>query len=222
MLRIVTFLWREPTQWHGHRYGPEEVNKLFRMIERNTTVPYEPVCICDDPDGIDKHIRIVPLWDDLRDWGRCWTRLNLYSSDIGALVGSRFLMLDLDTVILSNMDHLLRRPESFIGWPCIPPPGGRPAAIYNGSMVLMDAGARSRVWETLPPSPPETPYQGSDQAWISHVLGEGEVTFGPEDGVYSRWDYDGQDNACIVHLTGSADPRISPWKDTDWVRKHYR
>ena len=222
MLRIVTFLWRAPTQWHGHTYSEKEVNTLFRMIRRNTTIPWEPVCITDDPSGIDQHTRIVPLWDDLRDWGRCWTRLKLYSSEMRTIIGSRFMMLDLDTVIVSNMDHLLTRMEPFIGFACPVPPGGRPAAIYNGGMVTMDAGSRSRIWETLPPSPPETSFNGSDQAWVSHVLGKGEATYGPADGVYSRWDYNEQPDACMVHLTGSADPRIEPWSKTDWIQRHYR
>ena len=192
------------------------------MLERNISVPWEAVCICDDPTGIGPKIRKVPLWDDLRDWGRCWTRLKMYSGEMRDLIGPRFMMLDLDTVILSNMDHLLRRTESFIGWRCIAPPGGKPAAVYNGGMVLMDAGARRSIWEALPPSIPETCYQGSDQSWVSHVLPADEAVFTTEDGVYSRWEYNGQDNACMVHLTGSADPRLEPWKDMDWVKRHYR
>lgn len=220
LLQIVTFLWRNPTQWHGRQYSETEVNTLFRMIRRNTRVPFEAVCICDDPSGIEKYIRTEPLWDDIKEWGRCWLRLKLYAPGMRNLIGPRFMMLDLDTVITGNLDHLLSRGESFIGYACPSPPGGKRAAIYNGGMLLMDAGSRASVWTSLPDTIPETSFGGSDQAWASHVLGEGEATFGPEDGVYSRWDFNEQEDACMVHLTGSADPR--EWADRSWIQKHYR
>src|SRR5690606_23185563 len=60
---------------------------------------------------------------------------------------------------------------------------------YNGGLVQMRAGARVQVYEAFRKAPvalakaARAEYVGSDQAVISKVLGRGEKTFGPDDGV---------------------------------------
>ena len=38
---------------HGKKYGPEYVNTLANMVQRNCTLDYEFVCYTEDPTGID-------------------------------------------------------------------------------------------------------------------------------------------------------------------------
>src|SRR4029079_12831383 len=75
--------------------------------------------------------------------------------------------------------------EDFIAW-------GEtdPRSYYNGSMMLMTAGARPQVWTqfnaaTSPRMAFKAGRFGSDQGWISYCLGKVEPIWTTKDGVYS-------------------------------------
>ena len=36
----------------GDKYGPEYVNRLYNMVERNTTLPFKFICFTDNADGL--------------------------------------------------------------------------------------------------------------------------------------------------------------------------
>jgi hypothetical protein len=42
----------------GTKYGPEYVNKLYNMVQRNTTLDYEFICLTENKTGLDPHINI--------------------------------------------------------------------------------------------------------------------------------------------------------------------
>lgn len=85
----------------GTKYGPEYVNRLAAMVARQTTLPYEFVCLTDDETGLDV------AWADIRTgltgW---WEKLVLFQPH-PFLFERRVIFLDLDTVIVGNMDFLL-------------------------------------------------------------------------------------------------------------------
>ena len=66
-------------------------------------------------------------------------------------------------------------------------PGSAPGTPYNGSMWLHRCGTRRVVWDTFDPvlSPAEVArrFVGTDQAWLAHVLGDGEMKWTAADGV---------------------------------------
>jgi hypothetical protein len=111
----------------------------------------------------------------------------------------------------------------------------QPGSHYNGSMMLLTAGARSKVWSNF--DPVSSPRQslaarcwGSDQGWISYTLGKGEAKWTKADGVYSfRNDIQRTDvarhlppNARIVIFHGSHDPWGPMAQRYQWVQQHYR
>jgi hypothetical protein len=101
------------------------------------------------------------------------------------IFGKRFVCMDLDCVITGNLDPLFDVPDDFKIFHGTG--GGRP---YNGSMILMTAGARSQVYEQFNQEAAVeagNKFLGSDQAWISQVLGPDEATWGPADGVSLAW-----------------------------------
>lgn len=231
MISVVCFKWSTP----GYRatFTSEHVNTLRRMVARHYPDPHRFICITDDPVGLDIGIESVPLWDDFADvpnptgGGRpsCYRRLKLWHPCIGQLIGSRFVMLDIDTVICGDLRPLWNRTEDVVMWEC--PTREWP---YNGAMFIATAGARPQVWEDFDPerSPKETTaagYRGSDQAWISHKLGWGEAAWTQKDGVYyfGRGGIGRKDplpaDARIVFTTGGN----APWTlKQDWVRKHFQ
>ncbi len=181
MLTIVTWLWAGKDG--QQRYNAEHVNVLQRMVAANLNMPHEFVCITDTPQGI--NCRVMPIEDIgakalMPGWPDCYNRL-LAFADNGYDLGSRFASIDLDCVITGDITEIFTRNEEFIileGKAC----------HYNGSLWMMDKGARRGVWENFDPvtSPilamhgknaNGTRFFGSDQAWISYWLGEGEATW---------------------------------------------
>jgi len=184
-LQIVLWKWRHPHRRDViFRFTADWVNEMARMISANLRMPHDIVCITDDPSGLDSHIRTIPLWDDLRDLGGCMPRLRAFAPDMAQIIGPRFVWMDLDCLAVGDLTPLFDRPEEAVfyrtyelEWP-----------TYNGSMVMMTAGARAQVWSDFDPltSPDKVKKNAgtnSDQAWISYALGPDEAVWTRDDGV---------------------------------------
>lgn len=235
MLTVACFKWT-PRPGYRSTFGPETVNTLARMVGRHYHGPHRVVCITDNPSGIDARIDIVPLWDDFADLPNpsgptkgpsCYRRLKLFAPEMADVLGPRFVALDLDCVITADVTPLWDRAEDFVIWGDTTP--GTP---YNGSMFLMTAGARAKVWTDFDPvrSPQLTSaigYYGSDQAWISHCLGPNERRWTRADGVYSyrndvRRANELPRNARFVSFHGQIDPWSAEARCLPWIREHYK
>lgn len=234
-LTVVCWRWR-PMPGYRSEYPPATVNTLRRMVARHYDAPHRFVCVTDDPAGIDPEVEILPLWNDFADvpspHGKknpsCYRRLRAFAPDIAATFGPRFVSIDLDCVILGDLRPLWDRQEDFVAWG-----DTNPKTAYNGSMMLMTAGARRQVWERFDPqvSPDQARAAGcfgSDQGWISFVLGHGEARWSREDGVYSfRNDIKANRfrlpaDARIVFFHGQHDPWDAFVQDNcEWVRRHW-
>jgi len=235
-LSFVTWKWAAPKGYRS-TFGPETVNTLCRMVARHYPAPHRFLCVTDDPAGLDPAVEVIPAWNDFADLpspsgGRnpsCYRRLRMFSRDIGAVFGPRFVSLDLDVVIAGDLRPLVDRPEAFVIWG-----DTNPNTYYNGSFILMSAGARPQVWETFDPieSPKASKaagHHGSDQGWISHCLGPKETKWTKADGVYSyRNDLvphgarDLPANAKLIVFHGAVDPWSAGGQRLEWVRRHYQ
>jgi hypothetical protein len=184
-LQIVIWKWRDPRKSHLlFNYTSEAVNKLAKAISKNLSLPHDIVCITDDPMELSSHIRVIPLWAEARQLRGCWTRLKAFASEMRDLIGPRFAWVDLDSIIVGRLDPLFDRTEDAIFYRSDSISG----TPYNGSMVLMTAGARAHVWESFdmdrsPELARESGYFGTDQAWIAYTLGPNETVWSREDGV---------------------------------------
>lgn len=235
MLSVVCWKW-VPRANYRSKFNAEHVNTLAAMVERHFHAPYEVVCVTDNWKGIDSSVRIVPLWDT---WSRipnphgglnpsCYRRLKAFDSAMAHTLGQRFVSVDLDVVITGDVTPLWTRKEDFVIW------GDQVKGTpYNGSMWLMTAGARHRVYAEFDPesSPQETfraKLLGSDQAWISHILGPGEAKWTKDDGVLAyRTDIKRTHgvlpkNTRMVFFQGNIDPWHPVAQKLPWVREHYR
>lgn len=234
MLRVVTWFWR-PAHSYRSKFTSTHVNTLRSMVARHYAQPHEFVCVTDASHGLDPSIRVVPAWNDFaavqnpngRHNPSCYRRLRAFAPDIETALGSRFVSLDLDTVIVGDVTPLWDRPEDFVIWG-----ETNPRSYYNGSMWLLKAATRTKVWtEFNPKTSPMTAKNagkfGSDQGWISYCLGKGEATWTTADGVYSYNVHlrsrpnDLPANARIVMFHGSTDPWSPVAQQIPWVRKHY-
>lgn len=235
MISVVCWKWK-PSAGYRSKFGAESVNVLRRMVSRNYQQPHRFICVTDDPKGIDPDVEIVPLWDEFaniqnpngRQNPSCYRRLRAFSPEIASVFGDRFVWIDLDTVVVGNLAPLFDRTEDFICWG-----ETHPTSFYNGSMVMMSAGARRQVYEDFDPkTSPKLAYRagkfGSDQGWISYRLGKGEATWGRQDGVYSFRVHIAPNgnrlpaNARVVMWHGKVDPWTYSAQQIDWVKEHYQ
>lgn len=233
--RITVCCWKwRPEVGYRSTFDASTVNVLRAMVARHYPHKHDFVCITDDAKGIDGDIRIVPIWTDFSrlrgpNGVNCYRRLRAFSKEAADFIGPRFVSLDLDCVITADLTPLWHRPDDFIIWGDTA--RGTP---YNGSMFLLRAGTRTKVWETFDPrvSPARAKqlgYIGSDQAWIGACLGIGERKWTRVDGVYSfRNEIMGRTqqlprNARIVMFHGRHDPWHNHVRASyPWVREHYR
>lgn len=229
VLKVVCFKWQRNTTGYMLPavcdYDAKHVLTLKAMVERHLSIPHEFICVTDDPTGLDG-IKTIPLWDKCRHLGGCYNRLYAFSEDMRSVIGDRFVMIDLDCVIVNDITSLFDVDDDFkINGYFFSDMDQH----YNGGLVLMNAGARKQVWDDFHPihSPNQignTNYViGSDQAWIRIRLGKGENRFTEEEGVYNFIRLKNRElpeNARIVFFAGKRDP--STCLDTDWVREHWR
>ena len=233
-LSVITWKWT-PRPGYRSTYGPETVNVLRRMVARNYPRPHRFICVTDDPKGIDPDVEIV---EDRKDFANlpsphggqnpaCYRRLRMFAPDAGQTFGPRFVSLDLDCVIVRDMTPVWDRTDDFVIWG-----DTNPSTLYNGSMVMMTAGARAEVWNDFDPvKSPELARRagnfGSDQAWISYRLGPGQPKWTRHDGVYSfrneiqRMGMRLPENARIVMFHGAHDPWSAFALKIPWVSKNW-
>jgi len=234
-ISIVTFKWRKPNSGYKLKspveYSAEHVNTLYNSVKRNSTVPFNFICVTDDARGLNQEIQVIELWDKYKSLGGCYNRLYIFSKEIKDILGERFICIDLDCVIVSNIDSILTRKEDFIINKFISKSGHN--QIYNGGLIMMNAGSRQQVWEDFDPVKSlilldklrnEKNLVGSDQAWIQIVLGEKECMFTESDGVYDYSfmpDRKLPDNAKMIFFPGKVDPSQEKNK-IEWIVEHWR
>lgn len=85
----------------GTKYTAEHVNRLYRMVEKNISLPFTFTCFTDDVSGLDPKIKTWTLDQQLSGW---WNKIHLFdkcSDDIN-------VYFDLDVVIQNNLDWLIK------------------------------------------------------------------------------------------------------------------
>lgn len=91
----------------GDKFSDDYILNLKSMVERNTTINHEFVCLSDrDIPGV-KTKRLFPGY---HGW---WNKLQLFHAGWG--FNERVVYFDLDTVIVNNIDWLLEYNGTFMG-----------------------------------------------------------------------------------------------------------
>lgn len=121
----------------GDKYGPEYVNRLAAMVERNVTQPYRFLCLTDNPKGLE--FRYTDVGTDLPGW---WAKIVLFRPH-PALAANRVVYLDLDTVIVGNIDFLLEYDGPF----CILKDFW--SDRFNSSVMSIAPGFGGHIWSDL-------------------------------------------------------------------------
>lgn len=171
---------------HGEKYSSDYVNKLYNMIKRNTTLPYNFYCLTDDPKGIYPEVNILPLPAGLIGW---WCKPYMFSKDLP--IEGIILYLDLDVVIADNIDKLFTyspghwctirdftramRPK----WP-----------KFNSSVVRFRKGQIDQVWREYQKDPKGVQRRHfGDQDWLYEATKSTQPMLYPDSWVQSwKWE----------------------------------
>lgn len=230
-LQIVTFLW-------GDKYTKEHVRRLGDGLRRHLRIPFDFVLITDRPEawavpGSRDPQRVIRLWDEMRDAKLCGVRLRCFGPSMESIIGRRFAWIDLDMVITGDVTPIFRRTEDFIA---LATPQG-PLA-YNGSLVMMDAGARPLVYSRwnmadyhrlgLEYAAKHRMSNGtvSDEGWMTIQLGTREATVGVPEGIHYYKKLAGgklpKDARMVVMNGRRFDPSFPHLqKQSPWIAEHW-
>jgi hypothetical protein len=171
-------------------YTARHVNIWASMVSRNLAMPHKLACVTNMSEGIDPRVRIITPPGDFEGvqtarWanGRpsCYRRLAMFRRDAASIFGDRFVSMDLDVVVGGQLDPLFDRDDDLVIFK-----GTASNRPYNGSMILLRAGCRPQVYEQFSEAgaiAAGEKFTGSDQAWLAHILGDGEATWDEVDGV---------------------------------------
>lgn len=185
MLSVVVFKWEPlanqlesiPTQVGPTKvdYGKNHVNTHYNMIRRNLSIPFRYVLFTDQRDyTINENVIQLDLWDRFRELGGCYHRLYTFSNQMKAMVGDRFVCMDLDMIITGDITALLTREEDFIYYRMKGSDGN--GWRMNNGMYMMNAGAREHIWEEFKNAPDASMGKrvgpGTDQGWTNYWIQE--------------------------------------------------
>jgi hypothetical protein len=171
---------------HGTKYGPEYVNKLFNMVERNCTLPHDFVCLTDDPSGLDPRIKTIPLPSNLQGW---WCKPYMYSKDLP--INGTILYMDLDVVIAGNIDKLFTYQPNH--WCTIRDftRAMRPDwKKYNSSVVRFKTGQLDHVWTEFQENQHNIQRRlHGDQDWLFEATRKSQAMLYPDSWILSwKWE----------------------------------
>lgn len=171
---------------HGNKYSADYVNKLYNMVKRNITVPYEFYCFTENRKGLDPNIKVIDLFLDPRIQG-WWYKTYFFNPNIG--LDGTLLYFDLDVIIFDNIDKLFDyKPGEF----CIIRDFNRSLRKdwnkMNSSVFRLEIGQHAHVYENYIKDPTNARRYHGDQDWIFAQVTE-DFNFWPEEWIQSyKWE----------------------------------
>lgn len=100
----------------GAKFGPQYVNRLYKMVQKNMTLEHRFICFTDDATGIDAGVEIFPLPEVVLENGlpeRGWKKLGILKNPLADLEGQA-LFLDLDVLVVGNIDAFFEAEGEFL------------------------------------------------------------------------------------------------------------
>jgi hypothetical protein len=95
---------------YGDKYSADYVNTLYSMTQRHTTLEHEFICMTENAQGLNPHIKVIGLeTKGLSGW---WYKPTFFSPNLG--LDGTVLFIDLDVIIFNNIDKFFEyEPSKF-------------------------------------------------------------------------------------------------------------
>ena len=210
---------------YGEKYSTEYVQKLYNMVQRNTTLEHNFFIFTDNIEmEIDGHVNIRTFPETLNGW---WNKMQLFRPD--TLDGDT-LYMDLDVVITGNIDCFFNyEPEAdFIGMNDFNPD----TKIFNSSVFKFKPEAmKSKLWQPFTDDRTKWLRYSGDQNVISDlIIGHPGTRSFPDSWTQSykwydrkgkryhkgKWTFEHNGESLVTVFHGEPNPHQS---DMDWVKK---
>lgn len=144
-------------------YSPDYVSKFYKSLKRNTSIPFQSVCISDNKDV---EADIVLPYNHHSDIKKHWHKLKFFSPQYGYQQSNdEIVVMDIDQVIVNNVDELIGHPvkedqlitygqwwENKLG--------------INGGFYKFKSGNLKYIWDDFITNP---------DYWQLHFYNKGEV-----------------------------------------------
>lgn len=146
VLNVTCLYWKGPDDrrypgWQNESLGVEYVNRLFRGVSRNMTVPFRFICFTNVEGFYTEGVEIRAF--DPPSWNGCFPKLWVHSPDSG--LEGRVLTFDLDNVIVGSLDDFGRYDKSFTTR--MEPMRGR--RMSAGDLLGFEAGETYGLWKNF-------------------------------------------------------------------------
>ena len=210
---------------YGEKYSVEYVQKLYNMVQRNTTLEHNFFIFTDNIEmEIDGHVNIRTFPETLNGW---WNKMQLFRPD--TLEGDT-LYMDLDVVITGNIDCFFNyEPEAdFIGMNDFNPD----TKIFNSSVFKFKPEAmKSKLWQPFTDDRIKWLRYSGDQNVISDlIIGHPGTKSFPDSWTQSykwydrkgrryhkgKWTFEHNGESLVTVFHGEPNPHQS---EQDWVKK---
>ena len=210
---------------YGKKYSVEYVQKLYNMVQRNTTLEHNFFIFTDNMEmEIDGHVNIRTFPETLSGW---WNKMQLFRPDI---LDGDTLYMDLDVVITGNIDCFFNyEPEAdFIGMNDFNPD----TKIFNSSVFKFKPEAmKSKLWQPFTDDRTKWLRYSGDQNVISDlIIGHPGTKSFPDSWTQSykwydrkgkryhkgKWTFEHNGESLVTVFHGEPNPHQS---DMDWVKK---
>lgn len=169
----------------GNKYGPTYVEKLRNMVSRHMTIPYEFVCLTDDPTPI-QGVRTLYQKSSgyLKGW---WHKVHMFDPSLD--IKGRILYVDLDVVICGNLDKLVTNLKNeFMGIQDFNRKFHPSWRYLNSSVMSWVHGTQSHVYQKFIENPNIAQRMHGDQDWTWHVAKD-RIKFWPIEWIQSyKWE----------------------------------
>ena len=146
-------------------YTPDYVTKLYRSLKKNSTIPFEFICLSDTND-IEADV-ILP-YNHNSDIKKHWHKLKFFSPQFGGQQpGDDIIIMDIDQVITNNVDDLIGFPVkenelvSYGQW-------WDNKLKLNGGFYKFKSGSLKKIWDDFSLNP---------TYWEMHYYNNGDVHY---------------------------------------------
>jgi hypothetical protein len=172
---------------HGTKYGPEYVNKLKNMVERNLMISHQFICFTDDATGLNKNVNTINLPRDPKIHGWWWKPYIFKKGHFGS--GDTNLFFDLDMVIINNIDKLVNyMPGEFLGLKDVSRVFKKFPPKLGSAVLRWPSNSFSEIWDEMENNIDSVKKFHGDQDWIWKCC-KNKIKFFPDEWIMSyKWE----------------------------------
>lgn len=169
----------------GNKYGREYVERLRNMVSRHLTIPYEFVCLTDDPlpfDGVRSIIQ--PHAQYSKAW---WHKVHMFDPSLP--IRGRIIYFDLDVVIHSNINKLAEDAgDTFYGIRDFNRKFNPSWNKMNSSVLSWRHGTYREIFDQFNDNKKSAMRLHGDQDWIYQIAGS-KMKYWPDSWIQSyKWE----------------------------------